>query len=99
MVSEAIDNGIYGSFVFGDGAEWGSLVQPLGGARLGNMYGTGPASKPTGPASSVWEAAYVAECGKLPVLAFVNEAYDATVALALAAQAAGRLDGAEVRNR
>ena len=99
MVREAIDNGIYDSFVFGDAAKRVSLVRSLGGARLGNMYGTGPASAPESAASAAWEAAWVAEYGALPVLAYVKEAYDATVALALAAQAAGRLDGAAIRDR
>jgi len=44
-------------------------------------------------------AAWVAEYGALPVLAYVKEAYDATVALALAAQAAGRMDGIAIRDR
>ena len=99
MVREAIDNGLYDHFVFGDAAKRPSLVRSLGGARLGNMYGTGPASAPESAATAAWEAAWVAEYGALPVLAYVKEAYDATVALALAAQAAGRLDGAAIRDR
>ena len=99
IVREAIDNGLYDSFVFGDAAKRQSLIRSLGGARLGNMYGTGPASAPESAASAAWEAAYVAEYGALPVLAYVKETYDATVALALAAQAAGRLDGAAIRDR
>ena len=99
MVSQAIDNGLYDHFVFGDGAKRPSLVRSLGGARLGNMYGTGPTSAPESVASAAWEAAWIAEYGALPVLAYVKEAYDATVALALAAQAAGRSDGAAIRDR
>ena len=99
MVREAIDNGIYDDFVFGDGAKRPNLVRSLGGARLGNMYGTGPASAPESAATVAWEAAWVAEYGALPVLAYVKEAYDATVAMALAAQAAGRVDGAAIRDR
>ena len=99
MVREAIDHGIYHNFVFSDGGKRLSLIQSLGGARLGNMYGTGPASAPESTASAAWEAVWVAEYGALPVLAYVKEAYDATVALALAAQAAGRLDGAAIRDR
>ena len=99
MVRQAIDNGLYNDFVFGDGAKRPSLVRSLGGARLGDMYGTGPASAPESAASAAWEAAWVAQYGALPVLAYVKEAYDATVALALAAQAAGRLDGAAIRDR
>ena len=99
MVREAIDSALYDHFVFGDAAKRVSLVQTLGSARLGDMYGTGPASAPESVASAAWEAAWVAEYGALPVLAYVKEAYDATVALALAAQAAGRLDGAAIRDR
>ena len=91
MVREAIDHGIYDELRV---RRWRqaavSLVRSLGGARLGDMYGTGPASAPESAASAAWEAAWIAEYGALPVLAYVKEAYDATIALALAAQAAGR---------
>ncbi len=99
MVREAIDHGLYDKFVFGDAAKRPSLVRSLGGDRLGDMFGTGPASAPASAASAAWEAAYLAEYGALPVLSYVKEAYDATVALALAAQAAGRTDGTAIRNR
>ena len=99
MVREAIDNGLYDRFVFGDAAKRQSLVRSIGGSRLGNMYGTGPATASESVSSDAWEAAYVEEHGALPVLAYVKETYDATVVLALAAQAAGQLDGAAIRDR
>ena len=99
MVREAIDDGLYDRFTFGDAAKRLSLVRALGGDRLGGMYGTGPATASESAASAAWEAAYVAEYGALPVLAYVKEAYDATVTLALAAAAAGSTDGAAIRDR
>ena len=99
MVREAIDDGLYDDFVFGDAAKRLSLVRSIGGARLGGMYGTGPATAPESVSSAAWEAAWVDQHGALPVLAYVKEAYDATVVLALAAQAAGRVDGAAIRDR
>ena len=63
------------------------------------MYGTGPATAPASVSSGTWEAAYVDEHGELPVLAYVKEAYDATIVLAFATQAAGRLDGVAIRDR
>ena len=39
------------------------------------------------------------EYDELPVLAYVKETYDTTVAFALAAQAAGSVDGAAIRDR
>ena len=99
MVREALENGLFDRFAFGDAAKRPSLVRSIGGTRLGGMYGTGPATAPESAASAAWEAAYVDEHGALPVRAYVKETYDATVALALAAQAAGRLDGAAIRDR
>ena len=99
MVREAINNGLYDRFTFGDAAKRLSLVRFIGGTRLGGMYGTGPATAPGNTASAAWEAAYVAEYGALPVLAYVKETYDATVALALAAQAAGSVNRAAIRDR
>ena len=98
IVRQAIDEGIYNQFVFGDAAKRVSLVRQIGGERLGGMYGTAGASAPDNAATAEWEAAFIAEYGELPVLAYVKETYDATVALAFAAQAAGSVDGAAIRD-
>ena len=98
IVREAIDEGIYSQFVFGDAAKRVSLVREIGGEKLGGMYGTAGASPPDNAATPEWEAAFIAEYGKLPVLAYVKETYDAVIALALAAQAAGSVDGAAIRD-
>ena len=99
MVRAALENGLFDRFAFGDAAKRPSLVRAIGGTHLGGMYGTGPATAPESAASAAWEAAYAEEHGVLPVRAYVKETYDATVALALAAQTAGRLDGAAIRDR
>ena len=98
IVREALDSDIYDQFVFGDAAKRVSLVKELGGERLGGMYGTAGASAPDNAATADWEAAFIAVYGELPVLAYVKETYDATVALALAAQAAGSVEGAAIRD-
>ena len=98
IVREALDRSIYSQFVFGDAAKRGSLVKEIGGEKLGNMYGTAGASAPGNAATADWENAFVAAYGELPVLAYVKETYDATVALALATQAAGSVDGAAIRD-
>ena len=46
-----------------------------------------------------WDDSYISEYGELPVLAYVKETYDATVAIALAAEAAGSADGAAIRDQ
>ena len=99
IVREALDGGIYNQFTFGDAAKRRSLVTEIGGERLGGMYGTAGAPAPDNAATAAWEASFEAEYGALPQSTYVKETYDATVALALAAQAAGNLDGAAIRDQ
>ena len=99
ILREAIDGGIYDQFTFGDAAKRLGLVKSVGGTHLGGMYGTGPGTAPDNDSSAAWEAAYAAEYGELPVRTYVKETYDATVAIALAAQAAGSVEGAAIRDQ
>lgn len=98
IVREALEAGIYSQFTFGDAAKRRSLVTEIGGERLGGMYGTAGTAAPDNDATAAWEAAYEAEYGALPQSTYVKETYDATIALALAAQAAGSLNGDAIRN-
>ena len=99
MVREALDNEIYDQFIFGDAAKRLSIVKQVGGSRLAGMPGTGPATAPGSSSSAAWESSYIAEYGELPVMAYVKETYDATVAIALAAQSAGSVEGAAIRDQ
>lgn len=99
LVREALAQELYSQFLFGDAAKSPALVRAIGGDRLGGMYGTAGASDPKSASSAAWEEAYAAEYGMLPEYAYVKETYDATIALALAAQAAGSVDGAAIRDR
>ena len=102
-----MENKLYAQFTFGDALKSPGLVQALGpgglGRRLGGMYGTAAGIAPGPPeraaASTAWEKAYVAEYGALREFAYVRETYDATIALALAAQAAGSVDGVAIRDQ
>ena len=85
--------------MFADAAKRVSLVSELGGDALGDMHGTAGVASPNNGATAQWEAAFIAEYGALPVLAYVKETYDATVAVALAAQAADSTEGTAVRDR
>lgn len=99
LIRTALDEGLFDQFVFGDAAKRLRLVQEIGGDRLGGMYGTAGASAPDNDATPEWEAAFIEAYGALPVLAYVKETYDATIALALAAQAAGSVEGPAIRDR
>ena len=93
LVAQAIDIGYYSEFVFSDAAKRLSLPEEVGADTLAGMYGTGSAHAPHSDDTEAWDDAYIAVYGELPVLAYVKETYDATVAIALAAQAAGSIDG------
>ncbi len=99
LLREAVAEGIYDRFMFGDGARSVLLIEELGPALIGGMYGTAGAGVPESAAGAAWEAAWRAAHGELPQSAYVKESYDAAIALGLAAQAAGSLDGAAIRDQ
>ena len=98
IVREALDAGLYDQFLFGDGARSLRLVEAIGGDRLGGMYGTASVGHPGSDSQAAWERAYAGEYGELPSGAYVRETYDAAIAIALAAEAAGSVDGAPIRD-
>ncbi len=98
IVREALEAGVYSQFVFGDAAKRRRLVKEIGGERLGGMYGTAGAPAPADEKTAAWEASYEAEYGAPPRSTYVKETYDATIALALAAQSAGSLEGDAIRD-
>ena len=99
LVRQAIDTGVYSQFVFADAAKRLSIAQEIGIDKVAGMYGTGSARAPHSSTTEDWDDSYIAAYGELPVLAYVKETYDATVAIALAAQAAGSVDGAAMRDQ
>ncbi len=99
ILRESFDSGLYDQFVFGDGPRRLALVQTLGGDRLGDMYGTTGVAHPEGEARAAWDAAYRETYGELPVTPYVRATYDAAIAIALAAEAAGSLDGSAIRDQ
>ena len=99
ILQEALDSGLFTRFAFGDALKSPDLVQAIGGDRLGGMYGTAGASDPDNPSAASWDAAFSDAYGAPPAFAYVRETYDATIALALAAQAANSVDGAAIRDQ
>ena len=99
IVREALDAGVYDRFVFADAAKRLSLLDAIGAERLGGMYGTAGAPAPGNKASAAWEASFAALYGVLPQTPYVKESYDAAMALMLAAEAAGSVDGDAVRDQ
>lgn len=98
FIREALEQGLFDEFVFVDGSKSQELIDTIGGEYLNGMKGTAPTGEPDSATLAAWQDAYTAEYGELPSLPFVTEAYDAAIALMLAAQAAGSLDGAAIRD-
>ena len=98
VIREAVESGLYSQFMLGDALKSPALASALGGALMG-AYGTAGAAAPESATSGDWDTAFVAEYGGPPAYAYVRETYDATVALALAAQAAGSVEGAAIRDQ
>ena len=96
IVREALENGVYDDFVFTGTMKNLSTIEAIGSDRLGDTYGIAAVADRASESSIAWEEAFVGEYGELTVLAYVKEIYDATIALALAAQAAGSTDGGAI---
>lgn len=100
IVREALDHGLYEVFVFGPTGRSLDLVRSIGPERLAGMIGTSPGAAQDTPSALAWENGYKsAYDSNPPPYPYVKQTYDATVALALAAQAAGSLEGAAIRNQ
>lgn len=97
-IREALENGIFDTFLFVDGTKSQDLIDAIGQGFLNGMKGTAPASGPESDSLRNFNAAYTAEYGELPSIPFVREAYDATVAIGLAAASAGSTDGVRLRD-
>ena len=99
MIREAIEQGLYDQFVFSNGAQSLQLIETIGAEHLAGMYGAGPASATDSESADAWLEAFIDEYGEPPAIPYVKETYDATIALTLAAQAAGSGDGAAIRDQ
>ncbi len=99
IVQQALDAGLYDQFLFGDAAKRVRIVEEIGGEHLGGMYGTAGAPPPLSKVGEEWNAAFVEKYGELPLLTYVKETYDAALAIMLAAEAAGSIDGASIRDQ
>lgn len=99
ILRESVESGLYDKFTFGDAAKSPELPAKVGVGHLAGMYGTAGATAQDNPSSQAFDAAYAAEYGGLTGFAYVREAYDAAMAIALAAQAAGSTDGAAIRDQ
>jgi ABC-type branched-subunit amino acid transport system substrate-binding protein len=96
---EAVEGGIIDQFVFVDGTKDDDMFSALTWAPFDGMSGTAPGALPPSDFTDKFDEAYEAEYGSLYQVPFVREAYDAVMAIALAAEAAQSTDGTEIRDQ
>lgn len=95
---EALENDVIDNFIFVDGTKEEDIFNELGWAPFDGMLGTAPGSLNTAFGNE-FDDAYESEYGALYRAPFVREAYDAVVAIALGAAAAGtNTDSAAIRD-
>ena len=98
VVLAALEEGLYDTFFFADGAKSPTVVETVGAEPLAGSLGTAGAESPPVASGPGWDAAYVAKYGALSSRGHVRSTYDAAVVLMLAAEQAGSTDGAAIRD-
>ncbi len=86
---EALEGGLIDNFVFVDGTKEPDIFSALGWENFDGMFGTAPGALPPIDFNIIFDNNFEAEYGELYQTPFVREAFDAVIAMALAAQAAG----------
>lgn len=97
FMREALDGNLFQRYYLSDALRSTDLARLLGN-RLDGVTGTSPGTPQDSDSRRAWDAAYRAEYDALPTIAYVRSAYDATIAVALAAAAAGSADGTAIRD-
>ena len=99
ILREAIENGLYDRFVFGPTSRNFQLIDAIGAEYLAGMPGTAPGTAPGTESALLWEAAFLAKYERPYAFPYTKQAYDAAIAIALAAAAAQSTDGAAIRDQ
>ena len=98
IMREALLQGLFDQFGLGDALSPHEVLAGIDGLQPAAMFGSAATAPPGGPSALAWQEAYTAEYGALPQHAYVMQSYDAAIVIALAAQAAGSVDGAAIRD-
>ncbi|WP_440997925.1 ABC transporter substrate-binding protein [Arhodomonas sp. SL1] len=98
ILRQALEGGYYDRFVFTDGMKAPELVENLGAQYLNGSIGTAPQAREDSPGAQHFNDAYVDEYEERPPKPFMDTAYDAVYAIALAAEQAGSVDSEAIRD-
>ena len=99
ILRESLENELYENYYFVDGNKSVDLANAVGIASVEGRRGTAPTGGPATDSANAWNEAYIASFGAPPSGPFVREAYDAVIAIALAAEAADSVAGPDIRDQ
>ena len=101
LIGESLQSGSFDRFLLGDCGQSRSLFDALGADIATGLRGTAPTVGETTDSSSFFVAGYTAMWGEPPPanVSYVPSVYDATISLALAAQAAQSTNGPAIRDQ
>jgi ABC-type branched-subunit amino acid transport system substrate-binding protein len=99
-IKEAIENDLISTFLFTDGTKSKDIIAAVGADVLEGTTGTSPSTPEDVNLTADFDEEYQAEYGEeVPALPYIRESYDAVIAIALAAEAAGSTDASEIRDQ
>ena len=98
ILRQALENGFFKNFILPDGMRDPSVVREIGAKNLSGTWGTAPASTAEAALQERFRASYRTFSKEDPTQAFVAEAYDAAMLIALAIQQAGSADRTAIRD-
>jgi ABC-type branched-subunit amino acid transport system substrate-binding protein len=98
-VKEAIENDLISTFLFTDGTKSQDIIDAVGAEALEGTTGTNPSTSSRSELTADFDASTRRYGEPVPALPYVREAYDAVIAIALAAEAAGSTDPTEIRDQ
>ena len=101
IISESLDSGLFDQFLLGDCAQSPHLFNALGAEIATGLMGVAPAFGQHNQSTRFFIERFTEAFGQPPTpeVTFVPSVYDATIAVALAAQAAQSTDGGAVRDQ
>ncbi|KZK94467.1 MULTISPECIES: ABC transporter substrate-binding protein [unclassified Pseudovibrio] len=98
IVKQSLENGFFEKFIGTDGLRDDILIQQIGAVALASSFFTSPSSPSSNAATEAFHARFDETFGGGSDKPFVDQAYDATMLIALAIQQAGSTDRAAVKN-
>lgn len=98
IVKQSLENGFYDTFIGTDGLRDDILIQQVGADALAKSFFTSPSSPAENPAGDALHKRFDERFGSGSDKPFVDQAYDATMLIALAIEKAGSTDRAAVKD-